>query len=409
MLELENVHYSTYRRILFLMLGASLSFSKIILGMNVSISDAIILLVLLYLLSQHRLFFIKVELLMLYVIIYKLAVSLFIIPNILNVNSISASSIIKLVVVFLYFFISICFEKGEILLVLKGFIYFNVIIGIIGILITFLNLESVFPFLIGSERYIGLMNDPNYYSLIQVLSLAIVSSQSHEFWHSRILIFVLIVSALLSGSKTSLLVLLIFLIFALIKYSIDLIKSRKFLHLITFLLIIVSSSSVMISAQYFFINIINKVASMSFSLSRILTLFAGNALNSGGSDRLTVWLKALSVINKTYGFGIGFADYTEVTNSLYGFGIVAHNTYFQLIAEWGIIFGGIFILLCLIVMLKNLYSKRYLGFTIGLCLAIFYIYFFDLSLNNSKPFWFFLGLAFSLDVRNHNGIRKNLN
>lgn len=235
MLELENVHYSTYRRILFLMLGASLSFSKIILGMNVSISDAIILLVLLYLLSQHRLFFIKVELLMLYVIIYKLAVSLFIIPNILNVNSISASSIIKLVIVFLYFFISICFEKGEILLVLKGFVYFNVIIGIIGILITFLNLESVFPFLIGSERYIGLMNDPNYYSLIQVLSLAIVSSQSHEFWHSRILIFVLIVSALLSGSKTSLLVLLIFLIFALIKYSIDLIKSRKFLHLIMFL------------------------------------------------------------------------------------------------------------------------------------------------------------------------------
>lgn len=409
MLELENVHYSTYRRILFLILGASLSFSKILLGLNVSISDAIILLVLLYLLSQHRLFFIKVELLMLSVIIYKLAVSLFIIPNILNVKSISANPIIKLAIVFLYFFISICFEKGEILLVLKGFIYFNVIIGIIGILITFLNLESVFPFLIGGERYIGLMNDPNYYSLIQVLSLAIVSSQPHEFWHNRILIFVLIVSALLSGSKTSLLVLLIFLIFALIKYSIDLIKSRRFLRLITFLFIIVSSSSVMILAQDFFINIINKIASMSFSLSRILTLFAGNALNSGGSNRSIVWLKALNVINKTYGFGIGFADYTEVTNSLSGFGLVAHNTYLQLIAEWGIIFGGIFILLCLIVMLKNLYSKRYLGFTIGLCLAIFYIYFFDLSLNNSKPFWFFLGLAFSLDVRNHDGIRDKLN
>lgn len=399
MLELENVHYSTYRRILFLILGASLSFSKILLGLNVSISDAIILLVLLYLLSQHRLFFIKVELLMLSVIIYKLAVSLFIIPNILNVKSISANPIIKLAVVFLYFFISICFEKGEILLVLKGFIYFNVIIGIIGILITFLNLESVFPFLMGYDRYIGLMNDPNYYSLIQVLSLAIVSSQPHEFWHNRILIFVLIVSALLSGSKTSLLVLLIFLIFALIKYSIDLIKSRRFLRLITFLFIIVSSSSVMILAQDFFINIINKIASMSFSLSRTLTLFAGNALNSGGSDRSIVWLKGLNVINKTYGFGIGFADYTEV----------AHNTYLQLIAEWGIIFGGIFILLCLIVMLKNLYSKRYLGFTIGLCLAIFYIYFFDLSLNNSKPFWLFLGLAFSLDVRNHDGIRDKLN
>lgn len=399
MLELENVHYSTYRRILFLILGASLSFSKILLGLNVSISDAIILLVLLYLLSQHRLFFIKVELLMLSVIIYKLAVSLFIIPNILNVKSISANPIIKLAVVFLYFFISICFEKGEILLVLKGFIYFNVIIGIIGILITFLNLELVFPFLMEYDRYIGLMNDPNYYSLIQVLSLAIVSSQPHEFWHNRILIFVLIVSALLSGSKTSLLVLLIFLIFALIKYSIDLIKSRRFLRLITFLFIIVSSSWVMILAQDFFINIINKIASMSFSLSRILTLFAGNALNSGGSDRSIVWLKGLNVINKTYGFGIGFADYTEV----------AHNTYLQLIAEWGIIFGGIFILLCLIVMLKNLYSKRYLGFTIGLCLAIFYIYFFDLSLNNSKPFWLFLGLAFSLDVRNHDGIRDKLN
>ena len=114
MRELENVHYSTYRRILFLMLGASLSFSKIILGMNVSISDAIILLVLLYLLSQHRLFFIKVELLMLYVIIYKLAVSLFIIPNILNVNLISASSIIKLVIVILYFFISISGKKNKI-------------------------------------------------------------------------------------------------------------------------------------------------------------------------------------------------------------------------------------------------------------------------------------------------------
>lgn len=399
MLELENVHYSTYRRILFLILGASLSFSKILLGLNVSISDAIILLVLLYLLSQHRLFFIKVELLMLSVIIYKLAVSLFIIPNILNVKSISANPIIKLAVVFLYFFISICFENGEILLVLKGFIYFNVIIGIIGILITFLNLELVFPFLMEYDRYIGLMNDPNYYSLIQVLSLAIVSSQPHEFWHNRILIFVLIVSALLSGSKTSLLVLLIFLIFALIKYSIDLIKSRRFLRLITFLFIIVSSSWVMILAQDFFINIINKIASMSFSLSRILTLFAGNALNSGGSDRSIVWLKGLNVINKTYGFGIGFADYTEV----------AHNTYLQLIAEWGIIFGGIFILLCLIVMLKNLYSKRYLGFTIGLCLAIFYIYFFDLSLNNSKPFWLFLGLAFSLDVRNHDGIRDKLN
>ncbi len=65
------------------------------------------------------------------------------------------------------------------------------------------------------------------------------------------------------------------------------------------------------------------------------------SLNDSGSERSVVWINAISVIKYTLGFGVGLVDYVHIGSQINGILLVAHNTYLQVFAEWGILFGAL--------------------------------------------------------------------
>ena len=130
------------------------------------------------------------------------------------------------------------------------------------------------------------------------------------------------------------------------------------------------------------------------SFNRMTSIFKeGTAsINESGSDRSLVWLNAISLIKYTLGFGLGLFDYIHVGTYVNGVSLVAHNTYLQIFAEWGILFGLVFIFY-LIYLLFNLvkFNKNGRNLVWIVILLILMVYFMTVSFNNSRYVAFVIG------------------
>ncbi|HDE0623003.1 TPA: O-antigen ligase family protein, partial [Staphylococcus aureus] len=131
------------------------------------------------------------------------------------------------------------------------------------------------------------------------------------------------------------------------------------------------------------------------SLDRMASIFEEGfaSLNDSGSERSVVWINAISVIKYTLGFGVGLVDYVHIGSQINGILLVAHNTYLQIFAEWGILFGALFIIFMLYLLFElfrfNISGKNVTAIVVMLTMLI---YFLTVSFNNSRYVAFILGI-----------------
>ena len=122
------------------------------------------------------------------------------------------TEIIKLITLFGYLIIGYSLVKNEeYKLLFKSYSYFTILISVIGIMTLFVNVGSYRSILFfGTNRFGGLMNDPNYFSILQLLGLSIIVNDDNiKTPRKSIYILLIIFSIMMSNSKTGFLALII--------------------------------------------------------------------------------------------------------------------------------------------------------------------------------------------------------
>lgn len=323
------------------------------------------------------------------------------------------SNYIKLVAIYIYFIIGynvICFF--DIKTFIKWYTFFGIIIGGLGVLLTFFKIRIFSSLLFyGDFRFKGLLIDPNFYAVIQITTFVYISRSKEIKNKYKWLVFILILLAVIaSGSKTGMIALFCYMIFRTFEYifllkkeSVSLIS--QFFLIVLFLIIAPYGLSVLQSIS-------NEIASSIPSFARInllLTNFS-DAISENGSGRDTTWRVALQIIQLSPLLGIGIGTYSDIASQLFKSDSVAHNTYLQLASEWGIplafiLFSYILILIGKATRSQNLYSE--INMILRDIIIIFLLGSMAISLNNARGLWLFMGaLVASLSLVRVKGTYK---
>lgn len=387
--------------VISLFLGFFLNQSGVIFSVNFSLSDICLILITLVLIINRRYIVLKYELV--YFIILSITVLLtasFILPTLITFDN-SAISILanyfKLIVIFMYLLLGYNLSKIEMAEnVIKWQAFSALGIALIGLILTLINIPLINEvFFFGETRLSGLMNDPNYFSVLQIVALAYFFNnnklkKSFKFYS----IALLVISVILSGSKTGTIALTVYLIIQTFKYIfrkkyskgyliLNLILVTGLILILPFLISTVSSLLINLSEDY-------------PSLERVSLIFTDfeAAISSDGSDRGNTWEVALNLIRLTPLTGLGVGTYSNVSNALYNDLSIAHNTYLQLFAEWGIILAGVFFVYVLFNLLKTVVLKEHSSVVNNLreAIAILLVCSVSISLNNARVFWLYLGI-----------------
>lgn len=375
--------------------GATLVQTTVIGGFNFSIADFSILLLALYYL-KHRQIVLPLGLWIGFSLIFLLrsGVSLFYLPQLAPGASLAwLPSVIKYSSIALYglvgYNIAVNQPAGWQTL-LKWFLGANLLVGALGIVLISLNLSHSVPLLFTAYRYRGLMNDPNYFSWLQLMSLPLVPLWLNKAWQRWLCNACLIIATLLSGSKSSFLALLIIVVCYL---GYRLIKALPRLTAQTLVLAVLSLSVLGLSAYLGRTQLttwVGWITQSNESFTRLGSLFTSdNPLSNSGSGRTAAWTHAVGLLAQTNGLGIGFADYGALAERLFASPVIAHNTFLQIAVEWGLFFSCLFFGYFAWQLGRGLLRQDPLSRSLTLMLAIGLIYFLSISLNNSRVFWLF--------------------
>ena len=393
---------STFFIIIISLLGIFLNQSHLILGINLSIADFFCCIAILILIYKNWLFIPIPHLMFFFIVtITVIATAVFYVPSkfsySLDTHKI-ISDYVKLIAIFVYFLVGYNIANLKLTdKTIQFFAFFALSIAIVGVIFTIFNVDIFLKmYFYGSSRLQGLMNDPNYFSIIQLAAVVYFArtKKMNTLLRNGALLC-LIVSVLASGSKTGLITFLCYLFFRVVEH---LFKSKKkintiLVHLFSAIILIATISFVLSIFQ----NLINYLATVIPAFARVQIIFTDfdSALSSGGSGRDTTWGVALEIIKLSPIIGIGVGTYSGVANQLFGTGVLAHNTYLQLFAEWGIplaivLFSYIFYLISKVTFSRNINSEMI--FILRDILIIFLIGSLAISLNNARMFWLVLGM-----------------
>ncbi len=357
---MENQHNSKLLTLLLIGLAVFIQQSSVIAGVNVSIADFITLLILVYLLffANHLLkanhflqFFI---ILYTYRMIITLCLLFFDDLIFITVKEVLASTV-KYAFVVIYFYLGmIIFKLGNSKkVIVTSYIISSVTIGLLCIIAGLNKSPLLMKLLYFDEiRSKGLMNDPNYFAMTQIITLVLAYKYIHNLALFKVLACgILLWSLNTTGSKTAFIILIVLAIYFFIKK----LFSRNAVSVVSMLVIM------LILLCFTFYNINYYLFQLSDldalpSLDRMASIFEEGfaSLNDSGSERSVVWINAISVIKYTLGFGVGLVDYVHIGSQINGILLVAHNTYLQIFAEWGILFGALFIIFMLYLCLNYL-------------------------------------------------------
>lgn len=369
---------------------------------NLSIVDFLLVVFFIYMIINQQISIKKSHLIIiLFFLSFISFVSVFYTPLVFNI-SISGSrfiaEMIKLVALFAFFFIGIeLVKRGLINKLLTVYSYSGLIIAIIGIVISLLNIPLFNEILFkNGSRLNGLMNDPNYFAILQITTLPYFIKKTNINSIQKIsIIIIIILSIILSGSKTGLLALGVYLLFIFFEKNVLSPKKRTVKSIMkNILLLVIFSFGLFIFFSNFsaIINWFNFYFPVTNRLTSLFTDFDA-AVASGGSGRDVAWQTGIEIIKASPLFGIGVGNYSTIGNKYFGSGVIAHNTYLQLASEWSLIltiifFGGIFLLILAIIRKKNSFLNLSIQKDI---LVIFLIGSMGISLNNARFFWLILG------------------
>lgn len=418
---------STFPRapLLLFFFGVMLNQTSIIFEINLSLADFFALILLLLALMTARLS------LPLGPTIYFLALSIlviimggFVVPNVMDLDQ-SATTVltdyIKLATSFCYFLLGFNIARaGQAKIVLRAFAFVAVIIGAVGALQTAIPALPRLDFMFYWEiRFSGFMSDPNYFAVIQLVAMAII-------WHdpdiSRKIrypaLIALAVSVLASGSKTGMLALLILLVWRglptifvsknrsryVSPYRAVLIGLAVCAPVLLLMLMLDYSWRVSMAAN------LDQIPALSRLSPLLLDFEAG--VEGDGSGRDDAWGNAVQIIGLFPLAGVGVGTYLEAAAAFSDEPVLAHNTFLQIAAEWGLVFSAIFMIWVIILLLR----RPPMGANLSLwdstrdALLVLLIGSAGISLQNSRMLWFIIGmlLAVHLVSRARHPVREQL-
>jgi O-antigen ligase len=409
-IELNNV-YDNQKSLLLtgLLLFTSIFMhqSGVIFGINLSVADLFCIVLVGYLMVTKQ-FYIPISPLLCFLVlsITVIVTATFYIPIKFDFNPYPAaimSDYLKLLAIFGYFLLGYNLSKLNLLgKVAKWYSLFGVLVGSVGIVLTFLPIDLFREVLFfGGTRYRGLMIDPNYYSVLQVTALVYFTRiKTLQPKYKNLAMIITIFSVLISGSKTGLITLGCYFLLRFLEYLF--LTRKKLMFLVSQLMVI----TLMLLFSFLLFNLIqdffNSMVANIPSFGRVYHLFTdfNAAISEGGSGREATWVTALQVIQSSPFVGVGIGTYTSLASELFHFDNVAHNTFLQLSAEWGLPLAFAFFSFVLFALGKtNFFPFRTLVMNLILrdMIVILLIGSMAISLNNARMLWVFLGaLVFSL-------------
>ncbi|WP_027108104.1 O-antigen ligase family protein [Lacticigenium naphthae] len=389
-------------KITIMFVGLLLNQSNVLFGLNLSIADIIMVIAFILLLVKNQLFFPSYYLLFFFVFSFLLIVnSVFIIPReygmpISNVGVIR--DYIKICTLFLYFILAFHVVRLNLLEVfLKYFLIFSVFVGSLGIVIM---LVYPVPFLshillFGETRLTGFMNDPNYFSIIQIAALSIalgIKIPNKFLRYSSVTI--LIISVLLSGSKTGFITLAGFLVLKLVHKL-----PRKKMRKNTVLLVLLFCTIISLSTLFITVSLLPFLQTISKeypTIGRVLLLLTNfeEAVSQDGSGRGLQWEVGLEVMKSTPLNGVGIGDnYLTLAREINRTANLAHNTYIQIAAEWGLLITSVILAYFFVMVSSTNHSNETKQQKIvNEMFFIFLVSSLAISFNYSRLFWMLVGM-----------------
>ncbi|MFE1242849.1 O-antigen ligase family protein [Fictibacillus sp. NPDC058756] len=400
-LQTNNINNKFYL-LLIVFIAIFLNQSTIINGANISFADLFCVITLLFLLLNNKLLFpIKPTLFFLLLSVIILFTSTFYVPVAFEYYPSTGNIFInylKLLIIFSYFIVGYNVPNHYYMeKTVKWYSLTALAIGTLGILLTTLNINFLTETLfLGTTRFKGLMNDPNYYAIIQVSAIAYFSrTKNAGKLMSKIAVFFIILSIFISGSKTGFITVFCYFIFRLVE---NIFKARKKINkIIINISLLIPILLIVIYAVFNLNSLLETIANIFPAFSRVQQLLIDfdNSVSENGSSRNSAWMAAIEIIKLSPIIGIGIGTYLGISEKMFNINVIAHNTYLQLFTEWGIVlstilFMYIFFLIGKITFKKNIGTE--LNCTLRDILIVFLIGSLAISLNNARMVWFFLGM-----------------
>lgn len=399
-------------------IGALLNQSDVLFGMNISLADFFIVLFigalinynLFHISSTHILVFLLFS-----VVIFINAV--FVIPNLYQIPVYAGAVLtdyIKVVVSFLYFLVGYLIAKNGLSQTLfKWFAIAAVILGCLGIIFSLVPIPQMVDLLFYEQvRLKGLMNDPNYFSVIQCAAIAILLRYKPLPSLFKIgSISILILSIFSSGSKTGFLTLGCLLVFWMFNTFLEgKIEVRKLIFNLICLFVVFFFLPNIQAILSSFLEMISDKFPVFSRVELLLTDF-DQAVTANGSGREEQWVIAMDLIQEFPLLGVGnTANYLTVVQGMSPMGNLAHNTYLQMAGEWGIpitLFMMYYITRVFFISVSKGKNKQ-VHLTTKEMLVAFLVSSLSLSFNNSRIFWLLLGMAvwYSVELKEKNHTTK---
>lgn len=381
------------------LMGITLNQSSVLLGINFSLADLVLFFIIVYLIfkraltipSKPLIFFLVVSIITLFSATILVPVRFPYKPDSLKLFN----GYTKLLAVFMYFLVGYNLarmERGY--EILKWFSVSSVLIGIFAFSPPLLGRRIDFLYY-GSNRFRGLMNDPNYFSVLQSCAIAYVLGTQRHVLKKYVALFILAGSILMSGSKTGVVTLGVYLCLKLMEPLFQ--RKYKLGHVI---LRLGTVSLVLVLAPILFgkgDDILNYMVTLIPQFERVAVLFRnfGLAMSGGGSSRDITWQTGIKLVGSSPIFGVGVGTYTGITTAMWGVGAIAHNTYIQLAAEWGLPMS-LFFFATIFWQLIGSTIKGKSGSELRIVyrdiIVVFLLGSFAISLNNARLLWITLGL-----------------
>lgn len=290
-----------------------------------------------------------------------------------------------------------CFQFGIYLdkqLKINSFIaYFSysaVFITLFSLIITITGIEPFYSLLYQTiGRLNGFIIDPNYFAIMELSAIPYFINNNIGLYKKILCMLLLILGITLSGSKTGFISLVIYFIYKIVKFLLD--KNINFNKKIVFGVII---SFILIGFTTYFDKLIyylNLYFPISSRVTNLLLDFKGS-LNESGSSRIGAWISAMQLLFRFPILGVGKGNNTVLSKMYYSNSNVAHNTYIQILVDWGIP-------LTLIVLVYFIYKYEIVkridsdpSFIYEKeILLIFLLGSFGISLDNSRMLWLIIG------------------
>ncbi|HHT66588.1 MAG TPA: O-antigen ligase family protein [Clostridiales bacterium] len=387
------------------LIAVFLNQANTVMGINFSFSDVFCALLTIYLIFKNQFKLLRCPTVYYVIlIVHTLFTSLFYVPAhfmfLPRLSSVIVDSL-KLMVVFIYFTLGYSLSLLEVdEPIVKWYSIAAFCIGLLGGLLAAFQIRFLTDaFFFGGSRLRGLMNDPNYFSIVQISAFVYFTRQARFKPIGKACIqSVLLFSILASGSKTGLITLIVYLIFRMAETLFQ--KRIEAGTLVSGIFVLMASALLLLNPSAVTEKMTRYLSSLIPAFDRLQLVFTdfGNAVSGMGSQRDETWTVAVNLIQRSPIFGIGLGTYSGLAKQLYGTSSIAHNIYLQLFSEWGvlpasILFTSIFLLIGGAVLRKKMHSA--VTIITRDILIVFLTGSLAISLNNARMFWIFFGIFVS--------------